>query len=501
MMVSLKLLLSSLPFLVNAQTWCGKNYMEGSPIVPPGGQFQYPETSDVPLLNLQCSPAVKPYLQGEAVSIIVDSRITFSKVSGAAPLGTYPPKSFEVTAILNGQSHQLGHVQLNSTGTEFSLPTNSLVARKEPYTITCVAKLATQTYETTTQLLYLEPPAKGSVTKQDFKTGSLLVKNGNSWEPIFPIGFYTTFDGYLSFRSDGRTRSLVDVRYAITSVTEQVNMIKDRSNLLLWYTGDEPDGTSDPLNATVITKELINNLDGGGYHPVSLVLNCENYYFAEYSAGADVLMQDTYIPTSNISDYGDCGCDNCKGNFQDISTRVDEFKQRLDLLGRSRSTTVWSVPQAFGMDTYWPRFPTGQEWLVESILGINHGSFGIIPWDDPTSAGIRWGSSALAAAVPRIIQFLATPGVEVTQSLENGVDTAFWQLPGTETSLFLVANTNYQNVSLTLNVPQNTNRVEILNGGATLSGAPGEIVLNLNATATSGWVFEGEVSVKTIKLT
>ena len=36
----------------------------------------------------------------------------------------------------------------------------------------------------------------------------------------------------------------------------------------------------------------------------------------------------------------------------DISTRVDEFKQRLDILGRGRSTVVWSVPQAFGNEMY-----------------------------------------------------------------------------------------------------------------------------------------------------
>ena len=74
-----------------------------------------------------------------------------------------------------------------------------------------------------------------------------------------------------------------------TSVTSQVNSIKSRSNLLLWYTSDEPDGTSDPLNATLNSANLIASLDGGvagsggtlvaGYHPVSLVLNCQNYYF------------------------------------------------------------------------------------------------------------------------------------------------------------------------------------------------------------------------------
>ena len=85
----------------------------------------------------------------------------------------------------------------------------------------------------------------------------------------------------------------------LTSVTEQVNMIKSRKNLLLWYTGDEPDGTSDPLNATTITYDLINELDG--YHPVSLVLNCQNYFFPEYTAGSDVVMQDAYPISINAT--------------------------------------------------------------------------------------------------------------------------------------------------------------------------------------------------------
>ncbi len=77
-----------------------------------------------------------------------------------------------------------------------------------------------------------------------------------------------------------------------TAVTDEVNNVKNSPALLLWYTGDEPDGTSDPLNATSTTYDLINSLDG--YHPVSLVLNCENYYWPEYSAGSDIIMQDTY---------------------------------------------------------------------------------------------------------------------------------------------------------------------------------------------------------------
>ena len=106
-----------------------------------------------------------------------------------------------------------------------------------------------------------------------------------------------------------------------TSVTEQVNALKDRPNLLLlWYSGDEPDGTSDPLDATMKAYDLIYSLDG--YHPISLVLNCQDYYWIDYTAGADIVMHDVYMVGNNVSysnqwntvctpDYGDCGCDNC----------------------------------------------------------------------------------------------------------------------------------------------------------------------------------------------
>jgi len=82
-----------------------------------------------------------------------------------------------------------------------------------------------------------------------------------------------------------------------TAVTEQVNMVKNSPALLLWYTGDEPDGTSDPLNATTHAYDLIYELDG--YHPVSLCLNCYDYYWSDYSAGADIVLQDTYMISNN----------------------------------------------------------------------------------------------------------------------------------------------------------------------------------------------------------
>ena len=38
--------------------------------------------------------------------------------------------------------------------------------------------------------------------------------------------------------------------YRNSTVAEQANAIRNRQNLLLWYSADKPDATSDPLNAT-----------------------------------------------------------------------------------------------------------------------------------------------------------------------------------------------------------------------------------------------------------
>ena len=172
----------------------------------------------------------------------------------------------------------------------------------------------------------------------------------------------------------------------LSVVEEELSRVKSRKNLLLWYTADEPDGSGDPLHATSLTYDKIYDIDG--YHPVSLVLNCQDYEFQSYAIGADIVMQDTYMiginatysvvwNTTCTADYGDCGCDNCVGEFEDISRRVDQFGDRLRALALERTTAVWTVPQAFGDDTYWSRIPTGKEWVVQSLLDVVHGALGL----------------------------------------------------------------------------------------------------------------------------
>jgi hypothetical protein len=190
----------------------------------------------------------------------------------------------------------------------------------------------------------------------------------------------------------------------ISSVTSQVNSFKSFPNLLTWYTADEPDGSSDDPSLSVAAYNTINTLDSS-YHPTALVLNCHDYLFEGYVPGTDILMADPYPiginatfstvwGTAVTSDFGDCGCDDCVGNFTDVSERMDLFNQRLQVLGERKP--VWAVPQGFGNDScvfcfsieyffldswvcisYWSRNPTGQEFIGMSLLSISHGATGL----------------------------------------------------------------------------------------------------------------------------
>ncbi|TFK36117.1 hypothetical protein BDQ12DRAFT_610474 [Crucibulum laeve] len=497
---------------------CNKHYMKTQSPSVPGGNFPVPAKSTTPLLALRCSQAIRPYLPEDtgntdgSVAILIDTPVVFSHISNAAAItiaNPASPGSLSVTVNVDGKTLTTGTVPLNATKHALTFSLSSLTPRKAAYSISCTATHSSQTFHATGSLTYLPalPSGIGSVTKMDQRTGALLARpangKGGAYAPVFPIGFYTQFDNYLAtdftipakLKSQGFTvihpvpdfanmtafdlvldkmqdagiYLMYDMRNTYmnsTSVTTQVNHIKSRPNLLLWYTGDEPDGTSDPLNATVTASNLITSLDGGdgvggaGYHPVSLVLNCQDYQFNSYAAGSDIVMQDAYTIGNNVTfstvwgtpcttDYGDCGCDNCKGSFADISTRMDEFKDRLFINGWDRTKAVWTVPQGFGNDTYvCSRFPTGKEFVVESVVGMNHGGLGVVSWDDPTSAEIKASASALALALPNMTSFILSPRATFKQVTTNGIDAGMWTI-GSQT-LVLASNTNYASVVLRL---------------------------------------------------
>jgi hypothetical protein len=166
------------------------------------------------------------------------------------------------------------------------------------------------------------------------------------------------------------------------------------------------DGQVDPLNAPKEAYDLIKSLDP--YHPVSLCLNCENYHFEEYAAGADIILSDVYPVGTNTSwstkyetvcnaTYGCCGCDNCVGNnnLSNVPARLDTFRGYQDQLGLLYKP-LWGTPQAFGNSEFWKQTPTEQELIVMSFLSINHGAMGIIMWTFPTTPELINATSMLA---------------------------------------------------------------------------------------------------------
>ncbi|KAK7684428.1 hypothetical protein QCA50_012375 [Cerrena zonata] len=571
--------------------------MSTQPIVPPGGEFPVPSTSSSPLLVFRCAPAIKPYLSEDLTSsnkndntlipksFIIDTIITHTEVQGAQEILLPSLESlsvdgkglgFDVEIRVGGKRLGRANVPLNATKVEVPFDLGSLKPQKNAFDVECLATFSptssnpspnansnsasssspskrasssnsdpdqqakSQTFQTTSQLFFLPPPASGrSVTRMDLRTGALLSRpatgKGGPYETVFPIGFYTDFGGYLAsnlsvlddLKSQGFTIVhpvptfdnltafdlvvdrmqelglwlMYDMRwtYLLTgNVTEEVNRIKNRPNLLLWYTADEPDGWEDPQNGTTIAYDLINSLDG--YHPVSLVLNCENYFFDAYTAGTDIVLQDTYMIGNNVTfssewgtpctlDYGDCGCDNCKGEFEDISTRMDEFADRLFSLGWDRTKAVWTVPQAFGGSSYWKRTPTGQEWVVQSILGINHGGLGVVPWNDPTTADIKNSATLLAKAMPTMKEFILNPAAKRGSAKVNRVDIALWTVGGQ--TLLLAANLNYEETEVPLSqlgigkIGKGVQGRQVFDSGAKIQGDS----LVFDSIGSAGWVF------------
>ncbi|KIL64609.1 hypothetical protein M378DRAFT_105956 [Amanita muscaria Koide BX008] len=545
-------LLAYLASYANGQTsWCGKNYRPNQPIVLPGGQFSFPPASTNPLLALRCAQTIRPYVAAEEldssqpVSILIDTPVTYSFIDNANPI-TIPDLVhagfLDVTVSTDGQILTRGAVPLNATKHELPFSLAALQPRTAAYNITCTASRANLLLWYTGD----EPDGTSDPLDATLKTNNLIVSldggdgtGGAGYHPVslvlncenyyftyvksgvHPIpdfGNITVLEQVLDAMQEAGLYLMYDMRHDYmnaSSIVEQVDLIKSRANLLLWYTGDEPDGTSDPLDATLKANNLIVSLDGGdgtggaGYHPVSLVLNCENYYFTQYSSGADIVMQDAYMIGNNVTysteyqtactpDYGCCGCDNCKGSFEDISTRMDEFYERFLVNGWERTKTVWTVPQGFGNSQFWTREPTGKEFVVESVLAINHGALGVVSWNDPTTSEIKAYASLLAKSLKDMTRFIFDPSATFHHVSVLRVDVGMWTV-GSET-LVLATNLNYEprNVALKdlgFDISQAT-VTQVLNSGAVVLGAHGSDndMVNRNAefsfesTGTGGFI-------------
>lgn len=188
---------------------------------------------------------------------------------------------------------------------------------------------------------------------------------------------------------------------------------------------------------TPAAQALIHNLDP--YHPVAVTLNCQDYYFGEYTTGADIIMTDPYPIAINSTfskwgtacnaTLGDCGCDNCAGNVQDVSSRLEGLTRYETWLGR------WPLPkfinpQAFHGEDYWFRDPTPAEAFVMNALAFNRGATGVFAWTWPTSQELFDAHSQMAGTVTKapVSEFLLSgrPGGLVRVAEYELLDVAYW---------------------------------------------------------------------------
>lgn len=409
--------------------------------------------------------------------------------------------SFEITTEDTRRSLASGNLFLNTTAKLLRFSLDRLQPRLHPYIIHLdvhvpVGHDSNQTYSATTEFYYLPAKNSGSTVKIDNLYGGMLVANNATkygFAPFLPFGFYTSCSEYLKEGSPSNVSAYKDLGFNainpvcdytdenldslfdsldtanlwyqydmrnsylnLSSVEEQIPLIKDRSNLLSWYTADEPDGWQYNLSSTKRAYDLLKAADP--YHPTGLVLNCDNYYFEEYSSGADYVMEDAYpiginstfsrkFNTTVNATYGDAGCDSCKGEIQDVSARLDAYSQYLDWMGDGRKP-LWAVLQAFSGDFYWSREPNTAETWVMIVLSLNHRAKGIMSWLFPASDVLNeaHGSFAKAITTPEVSRYLLSgQPTKINVTDRPLLDVAYWKIGGH--ALVAMANMGYNRTS------------------------------------------------------
>lgn len=429
---------------------------------------------------------------------------------------------------------------LDSSTVEYPFDLSSFPPRFEPYDIVMTTTVGpcNQTFTATSQFYVLPPRTDGgSATRVDYLHGGLLYQDSpnSTWKQIFPYSYYVDWGAYLAGSSANLSAFaergyniihptpgggsvpfnvtefsafldqieqeglllMYDMRWTyknLSLLSQQVNSLKSRKSILLWYTADEPDGQGDPLNATSLAYNKIKELDP--YHPTSLVLNCYNFYYEQYTAGTDIVLTDPYpiaVDTSFSAQYhtvcnttyGCCGCDDCNGNFKDVSGRMDILQQYeswvstptaqnssngTEILQMNRMPkSFWGVPQAFGGSEFWTRPPTAEEEVVMAMLFINHNAKGIVAWNFPTTSELQDITSQLArlitsADVTGYLLGSNAQQLEVDGDDEGNVDAAGWKGNGNGKMLVSVVYMGYEDSEqqITVKLPGTPSNVQYL---------------------------------------
>lgn len=299
-MVLVSILLVLCRTAASIDTWCGKAYRSNDPSFDPGGRLEKPRSLPYPVLNLQIQPRMQPYLEEDDYgAFIVDALVSDIEpnTSDNSLIEQQKDTNFNLYSFnwdfdsiffdiyktdTNDHIAGPGVVSINSTGTTVGFSLALFAPSFGRYSVHLVASGATgHIYTASTQLLRL--PTRndgGTVTKIDNLYGALLIKNvDRSWKSLFPYSFYlngnwlaesqdnmailkdlgynvlhivpagglgynfTQLDEWLNEAQRLGLWLMYDMRWTyqnLSLVEWQVNLLKSRPNLLLWYTADEP---------------------------------------------------------------------------------------------------------------------------------------------------------------------------------------------------------------------------------------------------------------------
>ncbi|KAK3325588.1 hypothetical protein B0H66DRAFT_129525 [Apodospora peruviana] len=500
--------------------WCGKVYEAGYPAFDPGGQTVPPTPigGAAPLLDVQFKPRYSLYLDSETQGeFVVNAPLSQFHGSPWKKTGNGTRSDWLIFSIHMTETDDVlvaNKVVVNTTGNVFAFDLSRLRRPADLKPIKVVLYAAPEggdpTWTATSEILYL-PEKKnktGSVTRLDNLRGGMWFRNTASdqkFAPLLPYGFYSSYDGFLG---NNRTAEIehyadlglntitpltiyrdstpafdymdrIDLKFMynlregyknLTYVREQVLAARDADAIYAYWSADEPDGWQDPFSIPRAAYDLIRQLDP--YHPVAVVLNCQNYYFQEYTDGAaDIIMEDVYPiginstfskwGTACNATLGDCGCDNCDGNMQDVPERLDTLARYEDWLGLWPKTKVHN-PQSFHGQDYWFRDPSPFEEYVMCLLAFNHGAKGIISWVYPTSELLGQAHGALARVVTRspVVDFIvgtqddsiSGPYRTTPDAAGDVVDVAYWVDGGRRQMLVSVVNGGYADIEQIVNV-------------------------------------------------
>lgn len=140
--------------------------------------------------------------------------------------------------------------------------------------------------------------------------------------------------------------------------------------------------------------------------------------------------------------YGDCGCDNCRGEVRDVARRLDDLARYEQWLGLWPKTKAHN-PQSFHGEGYWSRDPTEEEAVAMTALALHHDAKAIASWLWPASGALGRVHGRFARAVTKEPVRSMLVGGRVNRVEVEGyrpIDAAYWAADGEQQVLLSVVN-------------------------------------------------------------